>query len=284
LQLSDNEVRLPPRFPRQDNGQPVVPAPQPKPFADDFVMAMRFFSRFPTGDAPHSVPSLDRIAPALPFASLAIGFLPALLMMGLCWMTAPAFVAATIGVALMVVVTGAMPEDALADSADGLFGGHTVDRRLEIMKDSRHGTYGVVAIGLYLILRVAALGSIAAVNPLAAGAVMLASTILARSGSLWVSAELPSAREGGASASVGRIGKKAFAIGIIFALLLAFVFAGPFVGVVGLLLGIVAAGVVALAWVWTCRQLVGGQTGDLIGALQALIEIVVLTLFAAFAM
>jgi adenosylcobinamide-GDP ribazoletransferase len=281
--MTDATPQLPPRFPRQDNGSPPVSASDPKPLVDDFVMAMRFFSRIPLGEGEHQAPSLDKMAPALPFASVAIGFLPALVMMGLCWVTAPAFVAATIGVGLMVIVTGAMPEDALADSADGLFGGASVDRRLEIMTDSRHGTYGVVAIGLYLILRVAALGSIAAVNPLAAGALLLATTVLARSGSLWLSAELPPAREGGASASVGRIGKKAFAIGIIFALLITFVLAGPFVGVVGLGIGVAVAGIVASAWVWTCRRLVGGQTGDLIGALHALIEIALLTLFAAFA-
>lgn len=281
--MSDDEVRLPPRFPRQDNGGPAVPAPQPRPFADDLVMAMRFFSRIPVGDAPYGVPNLDRMAPVLPLASIFIGVLPALVLMGLCWVTAPAFVAATIGVALMVIVTGAMPEDALADSADGLFGGASIDRRLEIMKDSRHGTYGVVAIALYLILRVAALGSIAAVNPLAAGALLLATTVLARSGSLWLSAALPSAREGGASASAGRVSRRSFAIGLAFALLVTFVLAGPFVGVVGLLVGIAAATGVAMAWVWTCRQLVGGQTGDLIGALHALIEIAVLTLFAAVA-
>lgn len=280
--MSD-EVRLPPRFPRQDNGPVPVPVPQGKPLVDDFVMAMRFFSRFPVGDAPRVTPSLDKMALALPFASVAISFLPALAMMGLCWMTTPPFVAAVVGVILMVIVTGAMPEDALADSADGLFGGHTVDRRLEIMKDSRHGTYGVCAIVLYLLVRVTALGSIAAINPLAAGALMLATTVLARSGSLWVSAELPSAREGGASASVGRMGKKAFAVGIIFALLLMFVLAGPFAGVVGLLVGVVVALGVATGWVWVCRQLVGGQTGDLIGALHALIEAAVLVVFVAFA-
>lgn len=261
---------------------PPAPAPGAR-FADDFVMGMRFFSRLPAGEAPHEAPSLNRMAPALPFVSGVIAFVPALLMMGLCWMTAPPFFAAAFGVMVLVIVTGAMTEDALADAADGLFGGATYERRLDIMKDSRHGTYGVSAIALLLILRVTALGSIAAVNPLAAGGLMLAATVLARSGSLWLSVELPSAREGGASASVGRIGRKSFGIGIAFALLLNFVFAGPFVGIVGLALAVVAAVVTALAWVWACRRLVGGQTGDLIGALQALIEIAALTLFAIFA-
>jgi len=250
---------------------------------DDLVMAMRFFSRLPTGDRQHETPSLDRMAPALPFASVLIGILPALAMMALCWVGTPPFVAATVGVALLVIATGAMPEDALADAADGLFGGQTVERRLEIMKDSRHGTYGVAALVLYLVLRIAALGAVGAASPLAAGALMLSVTVLARSGSLWLSAELPPAREGGSSASVGRIGKRPFGIGMGFALVLAFVLGAPSVGVVGLLLGIAAGMAVAAGWVWTCRRLVGGQTGDLIGALHALIEAAVIVIFVAFA-
>ncbi len=250
---------------------------------DDFVMGLRFFSRLPTGDSEHEAPSLSRMAPAMAFSSIAIGFLPALVMAGLAWLGAPALVAAAIGVGLMVIVTGAMPEDALADAADGLFGGATVERRLEIMKDSRHGTYGVVAIALYLILRVASYGALVAVNPLAAAGVMLATSILARSGALWLSVALPNAREGGASQSAGRVTRQTFAIGAAFAIVLTFALAGPFAGILGVAFALLAAGVTAVAWVWCCRRLVGGQTGDLIGALHALIEVAALTMFMIFA-
>ena len=222
------------------------------------------------------------MAPAAPFVSLAIGFLPALLTMVLCWLTVPPFFAAAMGVAAMVAITGAMPEDALADAADGLFGGATVERRLEIMKDSRHGTYGVAAIGLYLLLRVTAIGSIAAVNPLAAGAVMLAASLLGRSASLWLSVALPPAREGGASVSVGRVTKRPFWIGAAFAAIFTLVLAGPFAGLAGVILALGAAVGVCAAWVWACRRLVGGQSGDLIGALHALVEVAALTALLVF--
>lgn len=276
-------IDSPPSPPRQDNhGLPPALGERNRLLAD-FVMGLRFFSRLPAGDSPHEMPNLSQMAPAVPFVSLAVGFLPAMLMMALCWMTAPAFFAAAMGVGLMVILTGAMPEDALADAADGLFGGATIERRLEIMKDSRHGTYGVVAIALYLILRVTAFGSLAAINPLAAGALMLATTIAGRSGSLWLSADLPPAREGGASASVGRVSKRAFAVGAGFALVLIFVLAGPFTGILGIAFALLAAAGTATGWVWVCRRLVGGQTGDLIGALHALIEVAVLTMFVLFA-
>ena len=122
----------------------------------------------------------------------------------------------------------------------------------------------------------------AAFNPLAAGAIWLASTVIGRSASHWVSVALPKAREGGASASVGRVSRKAFFAGVGFAVLLGFVLAAPFTSVVAVILSLAAATAVAGAWVWTCRRLIGGQTGDLIGALQALIEVAVLTVLLVF--
>jgi adenosylcobinamide-GDP ribazoletransferase len=133
------------------------------------------------------------------------------------------------------------------------------------------------------LLRVTALGSLAAINPLAAGGVWLASGILARSGALWLSVDLPAAREGGASVSAGRVVRRDFIIGAVFAAVLSFVLAGPFVSVVGLLFGFVALAGTAWRWTWLCRKLLGGQTGDVIGALHALGEIAVLTIFLIFA-
>ena len=260
------------------------PPPQPLwKFSDDLIMGLRFFSRLPTGERDFEEPDLNRMALGLPFTSVVIGFLPVLLMMGACWLGSPSYFAAALGVAAMLVATGAMADDAIADAADGLFGGVTVERRLEIMKDSRHGTYGVAALALYLILRVTAVGAVAVTNPLAAGGIWLAATVVARSGSLWLSLDLPAARVGGASASVGRLGRQSFVIGMLFAAVLTFLLAAPFTSIFGLVLALAAASGVALGWSTLCRKLIGGQTGDLIGALHALIEIAALTMLLIFA-
>jgi adenosylcobinamide-GDP ribazoletransferase len=265
--------------PTNDKRSPATPLN----FGEELLMGVRFYSRLPTGNAPHQRPNLNRMALTLPLASVVIGVIPVAVLLILEWLGTPTFFAAVIAVGAMVIVTGAMSEDALADAADGLFGGPTIEKRLEIMKDSRHGTYGVAAIGLYLLLRVTAIGAVAAYNPLAAGAIWLASTVIGRSASLWVSVALPNAREGGASASVGRVSRKAFFGGMGFAVLLAFVLAAPFTSVVAVILSLAVTVGVAAAWVWTCRKLIGGQTGDLIGALQALIEVAVLTVLLVFA-
>lgn len=248
----------------------------------DFIMALRFFSRLPTGDSPHQAPDLGRIAMALPLASVAIGIGPALLLTGGALIGLPGYFVAALAVGAMVMAGGAMAEDALADAADGLFGGHSVARRLEIMKDSRHGTYGVAALCLLLMLRVTALGAAVAINPLAAGAIWLAASIAGRSGALWLAVALPAARSDGASATAGRVSGHSFAVGAVFALVLMFVLAAPAASLVGLGVALVLAVLVIAGWAQMCRQMVGGQTGDLIGALGALVEIAVLAGLVGF--
>ncbi|MGB3336820.1 MAG: adenosylcobinamide-GDP ribazoletransferase [Devosia sp.] len=250
---------------------------------DDFIMALRFFSRLPTGDSPHQTPDLGRIAMALPLASVVIGIGPALLLIGGVLVGLPSYFAAALAVGAMVIASGAMAEDALADAADGLFGGHSVERRLEIMKDSRHGTYGVAALSLFLLLRVMALGAMAAINPLAAGAIWLAASIVGRSGALWVAVALPPARTDGASATAGQLSGRSFAVGAVFAAILLFLLAGPPTSLVGLGAALLLALAVIAGWTALCRRLVGGQTGDLIGALGAIVEIGVLAGLLPFA-
>ncbi|HLV85247.1 MAG TPA: adenosylcobinamide-GDP ribazoletransferase [Devosia sp.] len=250
---------------------------------DDFVMAVRFFSRLPTGSIAHQKPELNRIAMALPLASLAIGAGPALLLLGGGLVGLPGYFAAALAVGAMVLVSGAMAEDALADAADGLFGGQSPARRLEIMKDSRHGTYGVAALCLFIMLRVTGLGAVAASSPLAAAAIWLAASIAGRSGALWLVVALPAARPDGLAATAGAVSGRSFAVGAVFAVLLLFVLGGPATNLLALGLAIAAALAVMAGWSALCRRLVGGQTGDLIGALGALVEIAVLAALLPFA-
>jgi adenosylcobinamide-GDP ribazoletransferase len=277
LQLTDATPTPPGPPPTNDNH----PLRADVRLSDDLLMGLRFYSRLPTGDAPHVRPNLTRMALALPFTSLVIGLGPAAVLLALEWLHAPHLFAAVAAIACMVIITGAMAEDALADAADGLFGGRTIEDRLAIMKDSRHGTYGVCAIVLFLLLRVTAIGSIA--NPLAAAGVMLAASVMARSGALWLTVVLPPARIGGAAATAGQVSRQAFGIGAVFMVVLSFVLAGFAVSVLGLVVAYGLSALVIWGWVTLCRRLIGGQTGDLIGAQQALIEAAALTGFMVFA-
>jgi adenosylcobinamide-GDP ribazoletransferase len=278
LQLTDQPAGPPPKpRPTNDNS----PAKPDFRLQDDLLMGLRFYSRLPTGRAPHVRPNLSRMAMALPLTSVVIGLGPAAVLLALEWLNVPHYFAAAVAVAALVIVTGAMAEDALADAADGLFGAATIEERLSIMKDSRHGTYGVSAIVLLLLIRITAIGAIA--NPLAAAGVWLAATLMARSGALWLTVALPPARSGGAAATAGQVSRQAFGVGAVFMVVLSFVLAGFAVSVFGLIVAYGLGALVVWGWITLCRRLIGGQTGDLIGALQALIEVAVLTGFMIFA-
>ncbi len=249
----------------------------------DLIMALRFFSRLPTGDSPHQKPDMNRMAMALPLASLIIGAGPALLLALGATVGWPPLFAATLAVALLVIVTGAMGEDALADSADGLFGGNTAERRLDIMKDSRHGTYGVAALALLLLARVTGLAALAAEHPVLGALALLALTVAGRSASLALPMLLPPARSTGASSAAGQLAPTGFWVGAAMAGVLVFMLAGPVAGVVGVVAALVATVLLVLGWTQLCRNKVGGQTGDLIGGLGALVEVATLGAILAFA-
>jgi adenosylcobinamide-GDP ribazoletransferase len=277
-----NEDEPPHRRPHNDNHPSGSPTAAGRQLADDLVMGVRFFSRLPIGNRPHERPDLARIAMALPFASLVIGSGPALLLLCGGLLNLPPLFVAGAAVAASAIVTGAMAEDALADAADGLFGGATPERRLEIMKDSRHGTYGVTALCLFLLLRVAALAALLSVDALLAPAVWLAAGLMARSGALWLTVALGPARTEGLAAAAGRVGKPAFLMGAVFALILGLVLSAPGTGLVGFLTAVGAVALLAWGWTALCHRLVGGQTGDLIGALQALLEVAALAAFLLY--
>jgi adenosylcobinamide-GDP ribazoletransferase len=242
-------------------------------------MGLQFYSRLPIAKDNHQTPNLSNIAPALAFTSLIIGIIPALILfLGAVVGLAPLFIA-TISIALWILITGAMSEDAIADSSDGLFGGQSKEQVLKIFKDSTLGTYGVSALVIYIALRVFALSAMISISPLTAACLWLAATILARSSALSLSLNLKPARSEGASASIGQIKKTPFLIGFSFAVLISFALSAPFVGLVSFFAAIIIIIIISLAWTAYCRKKINGQTGDLIGANQALIEIGILAIF-----
>ncbi len=248
-------------------------------FLSDLIMGLQFYSRLPVGIGKYETPSLARIAPALAFTSLIIALIPALIIYVGVKIGMPTLFAASLSIGAWVLLTGAMSEDAIADSADGLFGGQTIEQRLEIFKDPRHGTYGVIALVLYLGLRIFALEGIAVSSPLGAACLFIAVTILSRSAALWLVVKLPPARSDGVSASVGLLAKMPFYIGLAFALIIAFILSAAFVGIVGFFAAIAIIIAINFGWCWLCKKKVNGQTGDLIGALQALLEVGICAVF-----
>ncbi|WP_332683422.1 adenosylcobinamide-GDP ribazoletransferase [Bosea sp. (in: a-proteobacteria)] len=242
---------------------------------------IRFYSRLPVpelpGETAHMAPDFRLLPRALPFAALLIALPGALVLLGagLAGLSAP--LAAALAVTVLVVTTGAFHEDGLADSADGLFGGWTPERRLEIMKDSRIGSYGTLALGLSLLLRVTAMAAILdGAGAWAGAAAVLIAAAWSRVEGIRVIATLAPARPDGASAAVGRPERAvlpvAYGLSAGIGLVLGVASALP---PAGLLIGV---GLSALASGWlmrAARRLIGGQTGDIAGACQQLSEITI---------
>ena len=117
----------------------------PRDLAQDLCVCLRFWSRLPVPilswePEPHGMPDFARCSRMLPVAGAIIGAFGALALLGASMLGAPASVAAGLGLAASILATGAFHEDGLADTADGLGGGASRQRKLEIMKDSRIGT------------------------------------------------------------------------------------------------------------------------------------------------
>lgn len=210
---------------------------------------------------------------AFPLAGLAVT-LPACLVglaalaMGL---TAP--MAAGLILVVQILLSGAMHEDGLADCADGFWGGFDRARRLEIMKDSQIGSYGVLALMLGLGLRWQAVTVLLELDHIWS---LLALALLSRAMMPLLMLALPNARQSGLSQSVGCPSRRAVSLGLGLAVALSW----PLLG--SACLAVVA--MIALACLGTgllARRKIGGQTGDVLGACQQLCEVAGLLSLAA---
>ncbi|MTJ04064.1 MAG: adenosylcobinamide-GDP ribazoletransferase [Sediminimonas qiaohouensis] len=207
---------------------------------------------------------------AYPLAGLIVAVLAGVVGGLAAWAGLPAPMAAGISLLCLIVLTGAMHEDGLADSADGFWGGWDETRRLEIMKDSHIGTYGVIALVLSLGARWGALGLLWQ-DGAAIGA-MIAAAVLSRGAMPAVMAALPHARADGLSRSVGRpdggMAALAAAVAVVITLFS--------LGFGTMLAAVLITGALAFAVAWVAAHKIGGQTGDILGACQQLCEIAVL--------
>ena len=240
----------------------------------DIPLALVLLTRLPLPHLPkHVFARQAASAWAFPVVGLVIGTLAcgagsALLGLGL-----PPAAVAGVMLAVLIMTTGAMHEDGLADTADGLWGGFTRERRLEIMKDSHIGTYGVLALFVVQLLRFTGLAGLIASGGL--WPVLLA-PVYSRALMPVLMWALPNARGSGLSQSVGAPRGVTCGIGLVLGVGFAVIWLGA-VAFWPLLISTL----VVLALALTARAKIGGQTGDILGASQQLAEVsLLLTLVA----
>ena len=242
-----------------------------------FLAALSFLTRVPAGAAAGAPADPDRaLARAVPWFG-GVGALEGAwtaAVYALARWALPAGAAATVAVTAAVVVTGAFHEDGLADSADALWGGYEVERRLAILKDSRHGTFGVAALALALVLRITLLASLG--PALAVGALVAAGALGRGAAVALMATTAPAAPTGLGAAYVRALRPAGAAAGLAVALAL---------GAAGLAGWALVAAVVALMGALLVRRLavakLGGIVGDVLGAAEQVGELAVLGVAAA---
>lgn len=235
-----------------------------------FFTALGFLTRLPFGAPGAPGPA----AWSFPLVGLVVGALQALAAQLALWAGLPAAWAAWAALAAGIVLTGALHEDGLADTADGLWGGGDPARRLAIMRDSRIGSYGVLALVLALGLQAAALSAIISAGALW-GPLMVAGAA-SRAAMVPLMARAPMARRDGVARQAGRPSGEAAAIALATALALAVMLSGASAVAIAL------SGA-AVAWIIlsVASAKIGGITGDILGATQLCVQIAALACLAA---
>jgi adenosylcobinamide-GDP ribazoletransferase len=219
--------------------------------------------------------------PVWPVVGLAIGLAAGIDLAIARWLGAAPWLAAVIGLLTGIVLTGALHEDGLADTTDA-FGAPNADtaRRLEILRDSRIGVFGALAIGFSLLLRVAALAQLAAVAGSGGALLALAAAhAMSRAALAWPLNSTAPARREGLGAAIGGVDTTlaawTLAIGGMIAVL-CLLFVSPLAALLAPPLAVaLAAGATVVM-----RERIGGYTGDTLGATQQVVEIALLVLVA----
>jgi adenosylcobinamide-GDP ribazoletransferase len=188
----------------------------------------------------------------------------------------PASVAAAVAVIVGVLLTGAFHEDGLADTADAM-GGWTPERRREILKDSRHGSYGVAAMCATIVLRSLC---VATLSPAVAFAGLIAAHTIGRGAAIGVMGTSGPMPHDGLGADYTRtLSRSSVVVGVLAALAITTVATGWWVAPLAL-----AAGVGAALVTWVAKRAFGGISGDILGAVEQVGECLVLIVVTGLAL
>ena len=238
---------------------------------NDLKVALAFLTRIPINHGPQI--SLRRSAALFPLVGALIGLIGGLVF----YLTSailPPLVSASISILVTVAITGAFHLDGLADICDGLIGGWNREERLKILKDSRHGTYGVAAISLQLILQVCLLS---ALSPRDGLFTLIVLHTLSRLVPIFLMLIPATAGHDGMGASVSReIGAREPLVGSLITVLLI----APIMGLNFLLLSAILFLTLSIFALWVIRK-IGGVVGDAFGAGEQISETMILFFFVA---
>ena len=241
----------------------------------DMRIGLSVCTRLPVGASePVGDGDVARASWTFPIAGLVVGLVAAFVYWLAVRFNAAPQPAAALALAATMLLTGAMHEDGLADTADGL-GGKTREQKLDIMRDSRIGTFGACALAISLMLRWSTLADIA--EPHFVAAALVAAHVGARAALPAFMQLVPTARQDGLSSDAGRPPTPSVIAALILSVI-CLLFALGVTGTIVTLLMLVLAGLV-LARLATNQF--GGQTGDVLGAMEQAGEAAILLVAAS---
>jgi len=240
---------------------------------DDLRTAVCFLTRLPVPHAPEAV-NMARAMRATPLIGAGIGLAVASVDLALVKLSLPPLAAAALALSFSALLTGALHEDGLADLADGFGGGREREAKLAIMRDSRLGTYGGLALVAAFLAKAAALAALPTPAVIPA---LVASHALARAAIPALALWLPAARCDGLAAAAGRPDASSAATAAIIGTAIALV-SLPFVTALFAIV-LAAAGIAAVGLL--ARGQIGGVTGDVLGGAEQVAEILVLLVAAS---
>jgi adenosylcobinamide-GDP ribazoletransferase len=238
--------------------------------ARELKASLRFLTRLRFGSpAAESGAGLAAAVWAFPIAGVIVGSIGAVVYRLADRTDLPSWPAAALALAATMAVTGCLHEDGLADTVDGFGGGSTRESKLDIMRDSHVGAYGVCALALSVLLRGSALASL---SPALVVPALIAAHAAARTAMPVFMHFIPPARSDGLSAAAGRPAGERTALAAALGILILVFCLGPLAGLEAAIL--VAIAVALLAWLSLSQ--IDGQTGDVLGAVEQVSEIVAL--------
>lgn len=245
------------------------PAWHPGGLWRDIRVALAFFTRLPV-KAPMDGGSLAGAARAFPVAGLVLGLIGSGVYLLAMELGLSGLLAALLAVAATVVAAGALHEDGLADFADMLGVRGDRQRKLSVMRDSRIGSYGVLALGFSVAIKVGALVGLG--EPALVAGALIASHVIGRAVLPVVMRSLPLARADGLAAGAGKPSNAGMYQALGLGLLIAAIACGAGPALVSLVVAVVAAYLVSEI----ARRQIGGYTGDVLGAAQEIAQLAIL--------
>ena len=237
----------------------------------DLRLAAAFLTILPVAvrnddQSAHSRGDLAAAAWSFPIVGLLLGAAAGLVYTFAIWLGCTPWLAATLSVAALVLLCGALHEDGLGDFADGM-GGTSRERRLAIMRDSQAGNFALVVLLLVFAARIGAVAAIAV--PGEVFTTLMAAAAVSRAAMVVVMHILPAARDDGLGADAGRPDRGVVLAAVLIAVLIALPGLGAMATLSCLVGAAVGSGLIA---VMALKRL-GWQTGDVLGAVQLVSEL-----------